>query len=184
MCKSEELSVSQTGHTGIRVATEMNSPYKQLTRKRHSLTKEAQRQDSKHLFASIFGNHRILTILQPKLEESKNATYWKPSKKTTVKYSAKDQVLTKLQLKKKELWTLFSYEHSTGVFNHLSFVHLWLSIFVHYQVSDVFISKSFNTELESFPNTNPIKLWFKENDGKPTRTRSKLSQKKKNKLSL
>lgn len=111
MCKSEELSVSQTGHTGIRVATEMNSPYKQLTGKRHSLTKEAQRQDSKHLFASIFGNHRILTILQPKLEESKNATYWKPSKKTTVKYSAKDQVLTKLQLKKKRtvdivfLWT-------------------------------------------------------------------------------
>ena len=102
MCKSEELSVSQTGHTGIRVATEMNSPYKQLTGKRHSLTKEAQRQDSKHLFASIFGNHCILTILQPKLEESKNATYWKPSKKTTMKYSAKDQVLTKLQLKKKK----------------------------------------------------------------------------------
>lgn len=74
---------------------------------------------------------------------------------------------------------MFSYEHSTGVFNHLSFVCLWLSTFVHYQVSDVFISKSVNTELESFPNTNPIKLWFKENDGKPTRTRSKLSQKKK-----
>lgn len=185
MCKSEGLSVSLTGHTGVRVATEMKSPYKQLTGRRHSLTKEAQRQDSKHLFASIFGNHCILTILQPKLEESKNTTYWKPNKKTTMKYSAKDQVLTKLQLKKKKrLWTLFSYEHSTGVFNHLSFVHLWLSAFVHYQVSDVFISKSVNTELESFPNTNPIKLWFKENDGKPTRTRSKLSQKKKSKLSL
>ena len=48
MCKSEELSVSQTGHTGIRVATEMNSPYKQLTRKRHSLTKEAQRRAAGH----------------------------------------------------------------------------------------------------------------------------------------
>ena len=83
MCKSEELSVSQTGHTGIRVATEMNSPYKQLTGKRHSLTKEAQRQDSKHLFASIFGNHRILTILQPKLEESKNATVGTRLKETS-----------------------------------------------------------------------------------------------------